>query len=67
MPSQIPPLTIQVQPNGGVSVSGPIQDKLLCYGMLECARDAIREHAEKAANGKIIAASPAQAAALVSK
>lgn len=29
--------------NGGVQVYGPIQDKGLCYMMLEMAKDAIRE------------------------
>lgn len=27
-----------------VSVQGPIENKALCYGMLETARDAIQEH-----------------------
>ena len=31
------PMTKQVQ------VNGPITDKALCYAMLECAKDAIRE------------------------
>lgn len=35
-------LIISVMPNGSVNVTGPIQDKLRCYGMLECARDAIQ-------------------------
>ena len=29
--------------NGQVRVSGPIHDKVLCYGLLEAAKDAIRD------------------------
>ena len=28
---------------GGVSVSGPIQDKVFCYGLLEMARQAVEK------------------------
>ena len=35
-------LVIVRLPNGSVEVSGPIGDKLLCYGLLEAAKDAIR-------------------------
>lgn len=37
-------LTINVNNDGKVVVHGPLQDKLLCYGLLEVARDIIREH-----------------------
>ena len=40
-------LTITVLPDGHVEVEGPIDNKVLCYGMLECAKDAIRAHNEK--------------------
>ena len=33
-------------PGNPVSVNGPIQDKMLCYAMLELAKDAIREFAD---------------------
>lgn len=29
---------------GEVVVQGPLQDKVLCYGMLEAARDAVRDY-----------------------
>jgi len=48
-------LVIRQLPNGQIQVSGPIQDKLLCYGMLECAKDAIRAF-EPAAASKIVRA-----------
>lgn len=44
-PSQIE-LVIRVT-NGQVQVSGPIHDKMTCYALLECARDAIKEHVDK--------------------
>jgi hypothetical protein len=34
-------LVITLQPGGQMSVTGPIGNKMLCYGMLECARDVI--------------------------
>ena len=35
-----------------VQVSGPIHDKALCYGMLECAKDAIRDHVADLTEGQ---------------
>ena len=32
---------------GQVTVSGPIHDKVLCYGLLESAKDAIRDFVAK--------------------
>lgn len=50
-------LKIVVDDNGQVQISGPIQNKMLSYGMLELARDAIQTFAEKAAaNNGIIPA-----------
>ena len=42
-------LVIRFVPGKGVSVEGPIQDKLICYGLLEAARDAIRDYGHQAA------------------
>jgi hypothetical protein len=39
-------LRISVDEEGKVSVSGPIGQKGLCYQMLECARDAIKDHTD---------------------
>ena len=36
-------LVITLKGVAGVEVHGPIADKVLCYGMLEMAKDAIRE------------------------
>jgi hypothetical protein len=39
-----PTLIITILPDGRVNVHGPIENKFLCYGMLESAKDAIREY-----------------------
>ena len=36
-------LKITMSPSGQVQVTGPIQNKMLCYGMLEAAKDAVRD------------------------
>jgi hypothetical protein len=33
---------------GNVNVNGPVHNKGLCYLMLECAKDAIRDHCDQA-------------------
>jgi len=35
---------IEVDDNGYMTVTGPIEDKMTCYGMLALARDIIKEH-----------------------
>ena len=42
-----PRLTIWIDATGRVQVNGPISNKGLCYMMLECAKDAIRDFAAK--------------------
>ena len=37
-------IVIELLPNGQIQVSGPIENKIFCYGLLEAAKDAIREH-----------------------
>lgn len=36
-------LVITLNPDGQLSLSGPIQNKILCYGLLGRARDAIKD------------------------
>lgn len=47
MPELAPSLVIQLTPNpdgtAGVVVQGPIQNKMLCFGMLEMAKKAIHD------------------------
>jgi hypothetical protein len=33
---------------GNVNVNGPVHNKGLCYMMLECAKDAVRDHCDQA-------------------
>lgn len=40
-------LTITLTPDGQVQVHGPLGNKGLCYMMLECAKDAIRDYEVK--------------------
>lgn len=47
-------LTITMSPNGGVQVQGPIDNGLLCFGLLEVAKDVIREHIRKKAESGIV-------------
>ncbi len=47
-------LVIRVTPDGAINVSGPIHNKSLCYGLLECARDAIKEHVDKMTRSAIV-------------
>jgi hypothetical protein len=35
-------LIIQLDEKGQVSVSGPVENKILCYGLLEASKEAIR-------------------------
>jgi hypothetical protein len=37
-------LLITMQPNGSINVQGPIPNKVLCYGLLEAARDIIQSY-----------------------
>ena len=42
-------VTLQIafnQVTGAVSVTGPIQNTLLCYGLMELARDVVKKYAE---------------------
>jgi len=46
-------LLVKYNADGSVSVNGPINDRLLCYGMLEMAKDAVRDY-NKERESKII-------------
>ncbi|KKK64214.1 hypothetical protein LCGC14_2986500 [marine sediment metagenome] len=47
-------LTITMSPNGEVRVHGPIDNGILCFGLLEVAKDVIRERIKKKAVSPII-------------
>jgi hypothetical protein len=37
-------ITINVTDDGKVGMVGPLHDKVLCFGLLEVAKDIVREH-----------------------
>jgi hypothetical protein len=47
-------LVVSFLPGRGVNVEGPVGDPLLCYGLLEMAKDAIRAHGAKAVSPIIV-------------
>lgn len=52
-------ITISMDDAGAVQVKGgPFEDKLLCYALLEAARDAIRGHIEAQTAPRIQAPDP---------
>lgn len=51
-------LHIVLDESGKVGVSGPINDKMVCYALLDCARDAIKDHNDQAAKSAIVPARP---------
>jgi hypothetical protein len=42
-------MVIDMDDKGNVSVNGPLENKLLCYGLLEVARDAVHAYQVQAA------------------
>jgi hypothetical protein len=50
-------LVVTIDEAGKISVTGPINDPILAYGMLECARDAIKDFNDQQAK-RIIPGSP---------
>ena len=51
-------LVIEMDAAGNVSLNGPIENRMICYGLLEVARDMIHEMYTKKL-GKKIALAPA--------
>jgi hypothetical protein len=49
-------LQIQMSPQGQIHVSGPLADKVLCFGLLEAAKDAVRAYEQKPQPGVAIPA-----------
>lgn len=37
-------LTIKLEPDGKISIGGPLHDKILCLGLLELAKDVIKNY-----------------------
>lgn len=45
-------ITISLMDDGKIQVTGPLPDKILCYGLLECARQIVQDHGKD--KGKIV-------------
>lgn len=60
-------LTIDVDDAGRVSVQGPLENQLVCYGLLEVARDAIQAHVAAQMSAKVKPASPSDIIAIGSR
>lgn len=58
-------LSITISESGSVSVNGPLNDKMLCYALLECARDAVKDFARP--EPKIQPPAPGDIVALTSR
>jgi len=56
-------LTITLSEAGQVSCTGPLENRLICYGLMELAKEVIREHSANM-NRRVIPASPADQLAL---
>ena len=41
-------IVVFVDSEGRVMIEGPLKNKLLCYGLLEAGKDAVRNHREGA-------------------
>lgn len=53
-------IIIEWAPGGEIKVTGPIGDKVLCFGMLEAAKDVVRTHVDKIGASPIVQATPEQ-------
>lgn len=60
-------LVIIMHDDGSVAVNGPIENKLLAYGLLEIAKDTVTKHVDKlvAGGGQIIAPPPGFSAGIL--
>lgn len=47
----IPQITITVEPTGEIRVQSNVQDQIILYGMIERAKDALRDNFAKQAAG----------------
>ena len=46
-------LEITLNDDGSINVIGPLANKHMCYGLLDCARDVVKDHSDKQNESKI--------------
>lgn len=44
MPQQTFELKITMNAQGQINVNGPLENAVVCFGMMECAKEAIKEY-----------------------
>lgn len=59
MPEAAVQLLLTLNRDGSLNVTGPIDDRVLCYGMLDYAKDVIREYQAQKARLVLPATPPA--------
>ena len=47
MPKEVFCMVIRVYDNGNVNLTGPLDNRILCLGLLEAAKDKVLEHCNK--------------------
>lgn len=52
-PKEVAQLTVTLLDTGAVNVTGPINNKTLCYGMLEVAKDIVRDYVAAANSPRV--------------
>jgi len=57
-PQQPIVIAVMLMPDGQVNVQGPLNNPVLCYGLLESGKDAVRRFAEGEADKRIIEPPP---------
>lgn len=50
-------LAITLDEAGAVNINGPLENRLLCYGLMEMAKEALQKHAAESAK-QVIAVPP---------
>lgn len=56
-------ITVTMERDGSISVNGPLTNPVLCYGLLESGKDAVRRYAAEQSEKRII--TPPQGLTLV--
>jgi len=49
-------ITVTMARDGSINVSGPLSNPVLCYGLLESGKDAVRRFAAEATERRIVEA-----------
>ena len=51
-------VTIELEDNGKVSIGGPLENRLLCYGMLKMAEEVVLERGIKGRGANLMVVPP---------